>query len=123
MGSELLPSEDEFETIINALAFYPARMGQLIANEEVLKATMRLQEKTPPKSENAKAFEDAFGDDSAKGIDTFLTDLTKELDKGSILRRTKEEQDKLTLLTAKVIRLRDECRRLGTAQAINDLLK
>lgn len=120
MPSELIPTEDEFETIIQALGDYGLRVGQIIATEEVLKATQRIAAKEPVKSENEKAFE-VF--DPMKTGEDYLTKLENEIDKVAIKEKAKQEGDKLTLTTAKVIRLRDECRRLGTDKAIDELLK
>jgi hypothetical protein len=120
MPSELVPNEEEFETIIQALGEYSLRIGQIIATEEVLKATQRIADKDSAKSENEKAFE-VF--DPNKQADDYIDKLEKEIDKKAILEKSKEEGDKLTLVTAKVIRLRDECRKLGTDKAIEELLK
>lgn len=122
MESELIPTEDEFEVLIQALTVYSYQTAQRIANEEVIKATQRMDSKTGL-SENEKAFA-VFapkGDDS--GADSFLNGLAKEIDQESILQKCKNEADKLTLLGAKVIRLRNECRKLGTHRAIDELLK
>lgn len=120
MASELIPTEEEFETIIQALGDFSLRLAQIIATEELLKATQRIADKEKPKSENEKAFE-VFSPD--KRAEDYLSQLGQEIDKKAILDKSKDEGDKLTLLTAKVIRLRDECRRLGTKKAIEDLIK
>jgi capsule polysaccharide export protein KpsE/RkpR len=117
---DLIPTEEEFETIIEALGDYSLRIGQIIATEEVLKATQRIADRDKAKSENEKAFE-VF--DPKKQADDYMSLLEKEIDRKAILEQSKEEGDKLTLVTAKVIRLRDECRKLGTDKAIEELLK
>jgi hypothetical protein len=125
MASELIPTEEECNTIIEALAEYIYRVGQIIANEEVIKASHRLSAKAEEKSENEIAFEvfNPKKDDSVDGVQSFMTDLTKEINSGAVAQRIRQEGEKLTLLTAKIIRLRDECRRLGTDNAIDTLLK
>jgi hypothetical protein len=124
MVSELLPTDEELDLLVEAINYYRPRLGQLIATEEVLKATQRLSEKVEPKSRNEKAFDTAFAPkDNEKGEEAFLSDLVGEIDQKALKVRCKDEDDKLTLLQAKLIRLREECRRLGTDKAIVDLLK
>ena len=122
MASDLVPTEEEFDTLIASLGHYKIRLGQLIANEEVVRATQRLSEKVVEPTDNEKAFDESFRPADG-GANAFIKDLAKEIDQRAIVNRCKEEDDKLTLLTAKVIRFRDECRRLGTDRAISDLLK
>ncbi len=120
---DYVPSDEEFEVIIHALSHYCFQIGKMVANEETLRATLRLTEREIARSENDVAF-DAFApkDESQDGITAFTDSLIKEIDQKAILSRCKEEGEKITVLQAKIIRLRDEVRGLNTDEAIRDLL-
>lgn len=125
--NDYIPTEEEFEVILAALECYgTTRMREDITNEEVLRATQRLSNKANKAvSENEKAFEDAFGTkepDPFTGINNFIADLSKEIDTKAIQTRLVQAKENITLLSAKVIRLRDQYRLATTDKAIRNLL-
>lgn len=121
---DLLPSEEEFELLLQALTFYEPKALALIGDEEVLKAAKRLSEKAEKKSENEEAFDKAFGTKSSLDANiTFINDLIKETDLEAVGAKAKKAKDDMTLLSAKLIRFRDYCRTVTTEEAIRDLLK
>jgi hypothetical protein len=120
---DFLPNEEEFETLIQAVAYFKPRAVSQIGDEEVLKATMRIAEKQKAKSDNEKNFEEAFDPNAKDPLGSFLKDLLAETDIESVKKKSKEAENNLILLSAKLIRFRDYCRQVTTDEAIRDLLK
>jgi hypothetical protein len=123
---EVVPTDEEFDMILLALEGYTAKLTEGLAVAEVLKANSRLvarASKAPSPDETA--FDTAFGSgskDSLAGARTYLSDLTKEIDSVGLKRKAAEAKEKIVLLSAKVIRLRDQLRAARTDRAISDIL-
>ena len=124
--NDYIPTEEEFEIILAALDYYGFKAKSDISDDEVLKATMRLAQKANKAvTENEKAFEDAFGTkevDPFNGINNLIADLSKEIDTKAIQTRMVKAKEDLTLLSAKMIRLREQTRAATTSKAISNLL-
>lgn len=120
---DCIPTEEEFDTILLALDYYKVRAKEMASNEEVLRATARMTKKAMEPN-NVTAFEAAFSLDgnSAKGLETFMVDLVKEMDLKAVAKAAAEANNQLTLLSAKILKMRDQFRKAFTDSAISSLL-
>lgn len=125
MPSELLPTDAEFDIILEALGFYKGRARELVMNEEVLKATQRISTRANKDvaERNGELFVEAFQPKAEDAILDFAKDLAKEIDTKAIQTRATKAGEDLTLLMAKVIKLRDRCRDADVQGNIDVLTK
>jgi hypothetical protein len=124
---DFIPNEEEIDELVRIISYYSLRVGDEVANQEVIDATRRLSQKAEKELSNTDAFTKAFSHsedvDPYSGTLKFLDELEREIDKEGMAKKVKQRVEKLLVLSAKLVRFRDEVRKLTTNEAIEDLLK
>lgn len=100
---EFIPTEEDFELLMVALSSYEKEMVAKFAVDQYLKRMENLN--------NEQAFLEAFAKKPT------------EVDQAELLSKSKAVRDKVVVIAAKLVQLRDYTREKRLSGAIEDLLK